>query len=290
MPGRCGNQSAGRFCGAAKAGARCRLTGVKNMKVVILAGGYGTRISEESKFKPKPMIEIGGMPILWHIMKEYSYYGFNDFVICAGYKQHMIKEWFADYFLHTSDVTFDFTQGNKMIVHDQHAEPWRVTVVDTGLNTMTGGRIKRVQKYIGNETFMMTYGDGVCDVNIAELVKFHQQHGKLATLTAVVQEQQKGVLDIGQDNTVQAFREKSVNDGAIINAGYMVLEPEVFDTISGDDTIFEQTPLRELAAKGQLMSYVHRGFWQCMDTEREKSMLEKMWASGCAPWEVWNQQ
>ena len=247
------------------------------MKVVILAGGYGTRISEESKFKPKPMIEIGGMPILWHIMKEYSYYGFNDFVICAGYKQHMIKEWFADYFLHTSDVTFDFTQGNKMIVHDQHAEPWRVAVVDTGLNTMTGGRIKRVQKYIGNETFMMTYGDGVCDVNIAELVKFHKQHGKLATLTAVVQEQQKGVLDIGQDNTVQAFREKSINDGAIINAGYMVLEPEVFDTISGDDTIFEQTPLRELAAKGQLMSYVHRGFWQCMDTEREKSMLEKIY-------------
>lgn len=219
------------------------------MKVVILAGGYGTRISEESKFKPKPMIEIGGMPILWHIMKEYSYYGFNDFVICAGYKQHMIKEWFADYFLHTSDVTFDFTQGNEMIVHDQHAEPWRVTVVDTGLNTMTGGRIKRVQKYIGNETFMMTYGDGVCDVNIAELVKFHKQHGKLATLTAVVQEQQKGVLDIGQDNSVQAFREKSVNDGAIINAGYMVLEPEVFDTISGDDTIFEQAPLRELAAQ-----------------------------------------
>lgn len=260
------------------------------MKVVILAGGYGTRISEESKFKPKPMIEIGGMPILWHIMKEYSYYGFNDFVICAGYKQHMIKEWFADYFLHTSDVTFDFTQGNKMIVHDQHAEPWRVTVVDTGLNTMTGGRIKRIQRYIGNEPFMMTYGDGVCDVNIAELVKFHQEQGKLATLTAVVQEQQKGVLDIGQDNTVQAFREKSVNDGAIINAGYMVLQPEVFDLIDGDDTVFEQAPLRELAAKGQLMSYVHRGFWQCMDTEREKSMLEKMWSSGHAPWEVWNQK
>lgn len=260
------------------------------MKVVILAGGYGTRISEESKFKPKPMIEIGGMPILWHIMKEYSYYGFNDFVICAGYKQHMIKEWFADYFLHTSDVTFDFTQGNKMIVHDQHAEPWRVTVVDTGLNTMTGGRIKRIQRYIGNEPFMMTYGDGVCDVNIAELVKFHQEQGKLATLTAVVQEQQKGVLDIGQDNTVQAFREKSVNDGAIINAGYMVLQPEVFDLIDGDDTVFEQAPLRELAAKGQLMSYVHRGFWQCMDTEREKSMLEKMWSSGRAPWEVWNQK
>lgn len=202
----------GQFCGTASR-VPLQAYGSENMKVVILAGGYGTRISEESKFKPKPMIEIGGMPILWHIMKEYSYYGFNDFVICAGYKQHMIKEWFADYFLHTSDVTFDFTQGNEMIVHDQHAEPWRVTVVDTGLNTMTGGRIKRVQKYIGNETFMMTYGDGVCDVNIAELVKFHKQHGKLATLTAVVQEQQKGVLDIGQDNSVQAFREKASTMG-----------------------------------------------------------------------------
>ena len=259
------------------------------MKVVILAGGLGTRISEESHLKPKPMIEIGGKPIMWHIMKYYSEYGFHDFVICLGYKQYVVKEFFADYFLHTSDVTFDLA-NNKMEVHNNYSEPWKVTLVDTGLNTMTGGRIKRVQKYIGNETFMMTYGDGVCDVNIAELVKFHKQHGKLATLTAVVQEQQKGVLDIGQDNTVQAFREKNVNDGAIINAGYMVLEPEVFDTISGDDTIFEQTPLRELAAKGQLMSYVHRGFWQCMDTEREKSMLEKMWASGCAPWEVWNQQ
>ena len=190
------------------------------MKVVLLAGGFGTRISEESQFKPKPMIEIGGKPILWHIMKEYSYYGFNDFIICAGYRQHMIKEWFADYFLHNSDITFDFTHGkNDMIIHDQHCEPWKVTVVDTGLHTMTGGRIKRVQPYIGNETFMMTYGDGVCDVNIAELVKFHQKHGKIGTLTAVMQEQQKGVLDIGGDNAVRSFREKSYSDGAPINAG-----------------------------------------------------------------------
>ena len=175
------------------------------MKVVLLAGGLGTRISEESQYKPKPMIEIGGMPILWHIMKEYSYYGFNEFIICAGYKQQMIKEWFADYFLNTSDVTFDFTQGNKTIVHNQHAEPWKVTVVDTGLNTMTGGRIKRIQPYIGNERFLMTYGDGVCDVDIAKLVEFHNRHGKIATLTAVMLEQQKGVLDIGGDNAVHSF-------------------------------------------------------------------------------------
>ena len=178
------------------------------MKVVLLAGGYGTRISEESYLRPKPMIEIGEMPILWHIMKEYSHYGYNEFIICAGYKQHVIKEWFADYFLHTSDITFDFTEGNKMIVHNQHAEPWKVTVVDTGLNTMTGGRIKRVQQYIGNETFLMTYGDGVCDVDIAKLVEFHKNHGKLATLTAVKLKQQKGVLDIGGDNVVRSFREK----------------------------------------------------------------------------------
>lgn len=211
------------------------------MKVVILAGGLGTRISEESVYKPKPMIEIGNMPILWHIMKEYSYYGFHDFVICAGYKQHMIKEWFADYFLHTSDITFDFTRGqNEMIVHNHHTEPWKVTVVDTGLNTMTGGRIKRIRPYIGNETFMMTYGDGVCDVDIAKLVAFHRENGKIATLTAVQQEQQKGVLDIAEDNSVRSFREKKASDGALINAGYMVLEPEVFDTISGDDTILSR--------------------------------------------------
>ncbi len=258
------------------------------MKVVLLAGGYGTRISEESQFKPKPMIEIGGMPILWHIMKEYAAYGFDEFVICAGYKQHVIKEWFADYFLHTSDVTFDFTNGNKMLVHDQHAEPWKVTVVDTGLNTMTGGRIKRIQKYIGNEPFMMTYGDGVCDVNMKDLLKFHQSHGKIATLTAVMQEQQKGVLDIGGDNAVHSFREKRADDGAPINAGYMVLNPEIFDYIEGDDTVFERGPLEKLAAQGELMSFMHRGFWQCMDTKREMDMLEKLWATGNAPWKVWN--
>lgn len=258
------------------------------MKVVLLAGGYGTRISEESQYKPKPMIEIGGMPILWHIMKEYSYYGFNDFIICAGYKQHVIKEWFADYFLHTSDVTFDFTEGNKMLIHNMHAEPWRVTVVDTGLNTMTGGRIKRIRQYIGDETFMMTYGDGVCDVNISELVDFHKAHGKIATLTAVMLEQQKGVLDIGGDNAVHAFREKSVSDGSPINAGYMVLGPEIFDYIDGDDTVFEKAPLERVAAEGELMSYMHKGFWQCMDTKREMDMLEKLYQSGNAPWKKWN--
>ena len=258
------------------------------MKVVLLAGGYGTRISEESYLRPKPMIEIGEMPILWHIMKEYSHYGYNEFIICAGYKQHVIKEWFADYFLHTSDITFDFTEGNKMIVHNQHAEPWKVTVVDTGLNTMTGGRSKRVQQYIGNETFLMTYGDGVCDVDIAKLVEFHKNHGKLATLTAVKLKQQKGVLDIGGDNVVRSFREKSMIDQAPINAGYMVLEPEVLDYIAGDDISFEKEPLEQIAAEGQLMSYLHSGFWQCMDTKREKDILETLWQNENAPWKSWD--
>ena len=257
------------------------------MKTVILAGGFGTRISEESQYKPKPMIEIGNMPILWHIMKEYSYYGFNDFIICAGYKQHMIKEWFADYFLHTSDITFDFTQHNKMIIHKEHSEPWKVTVVDTGLKTMTGGRIKRVQEYIGDETFMMTYGDGVCDVNIKALVDYHKSHGKIATLTAVLLEQSKGVLNIGGDNAVHSFREKSATDSAPINAGYMVLEPEIFNYLDGDSCIFERKPLETLASKGQLMSYLHKGFWQCMDTKREKDELEKLWNTGNASWKVW---
>ena len=233
------------------------------------------------------MIEIGGMPILWHIMKLYSHYGINEFVICAGNMQHVIKEWFADYFLHTSDITFDFTQGNRMIIHNQHAEPWRVTVVDTGLHTMTGGRIKRVQPYVGDEPFMLTYGDGVCDVDINKLAQFHKSHGKLATLTSVILEQQKGVLDIGGDNAVHAFREKSINDGAPINAGFMVLEPKVFDYLEGDDTVFERAPLQRLAAEGQLMSYSHSGFWQCMDNKREMDMLEKLWVSGKAPWKVW---
>ncbi len=257
------------------------------MKVVILAGGFGTRISEESEYKPKPMIEIGGKPILWHIMKEYSYYGYHEFIICAGYKQHIIKKWFADYFLHTSDITFDFTQGNKMIVHNQHSEPWKVTVVDTGLHTMTGGRIKQVQSYIGNETFMMTYGDGVCDVNIRELVKFHESHGKLATLTSVTLQQEKGILHINGDNAVQSFREKSVLDGAPINAGYKVLNAEIFDYIEGDDTVFEKKPLERLAAKRELMSYAHTGYWQCMDTKREKDILEQLWEQNKAPWKKW---
>lgn len=259
------------------------------MKVVLLAGGYGTRISEESQFKPKPMIEIGGKPILWHIMKEYSYYGFNEFIICAGYKQHVIKEWFADYFLHNSDITFDFTKGkNDMIIHDQHCEPWKVTVVDTGLNTMTGGRIKRIQSYIGGKPFLMTYGDGVCDVNIKELVEFHKSHGKIATLTAVMLEQQKGVLDIGGDNAVHSFREKSANDSAPINAGYMVLNPDIFNYIKGDETVFERESLVKLANNGQLMSYKHKGFWQCMDTKHELNLLNKMWESDKAPWKVWD--
>ena len=258
------------------------------MKVVLLAGGLGTRISEESKYKPKPMIEIGGKPILWHIMKEYSYYGYNDFVICAGYKQYVIKEWFNDYFLHNSDITFDFSNGKKeVIVLSEHCEKWKVTVVDTGLNTMTGGRIKRIQPYIGNESFLMTYGDGVCDVDINKLVEFHKKHGKIATLTAVVQQQDKGVLDIREDNSVRAFREKNVSDGASINAGYMVLNPEIFDYLKDDNTVFEKEPLETLASQGELMSYLHNGFWQCMDTIREKEYLEKMWEAGKCPWKKW---
>lgn len=257
------------------------------MKVVLLAGGLGTRISEESEFKPKPMIEIGGMPILWHIMKEYSYYGFNEFIICAGYKQQMIKEWFRNYFLYTSDITFDLTEEYKMVVHDKHTEPWKVTVVDTGYNTMTGGRIKRVQKYIGNHSFFMTYGDGVCDVDIQKLLEFHKNHGKIATLTAVRQKQQKGVLAIEKDYTVSSFREKKTEDNASINAGYMVLEPEIFNYLTDDTCVFEAEPLERLAAEKQLMSYPHNGFWQCMDTKREKDILEKLWDSGNAPWKKW---
>lgn len=259
------------------------------MKVVILAGGFGTRISEESHLKPKPMIEIGEKPILWHIMKEYSHYGHNDFIICCGYKQHMIKEYFADYYLYNSDVTFDFGHENKMIVHSNASEPWKVTLVDTGLNTMTGGRIKRIKKYVGNEAFLMTYGDGVADININELISFHKKNKKIATLTAVHVGQRFGVLDIDRDDcSIKAFREKSMADGSRINAGYMVLEPEIFDYIDGDSTVFEQEPLRRLAENNQLDAYKHNGFWQCMDTKREMEMLEEMWASGKAPWKVWD--
>ena len=252
------------------------------MKVVILAGGLGTRISEESHLKPKPMIEIGGRPILWHIMKYYSEFGFHDFVICLGYKQYVVKEFFADYFLHTSDVTFDLA-NNKMEVHNNYAEPWKVTLVDTGLNTMTGGRVKRIQPYIGDEPFMLTYGDGVCNVDLKGLVDFHKSHGKTATITTVSIDQQKGVLDIGPDNTIRSFREKAASDGAIINGGFMVLNPEVFSYLKDDTTVFEQEPMTRLAAEGQLMSFYHDGFWQCMDTQREMQLLETLWQSGNAP-------
>lgn len=257
------------------------------MKVVILAGGFGTRISEESHLKPKPMLEIGGKPILWHIMKEYSYYGYNEFIICCGYKQHVIKEWFADYYLYNSDVTFDFTDDNRMTVHNNVAEPWKVTLVDTGLNTMTGGRIKRIQKYVGDEPFMLTYGDGVSDVNIADLVAFHKKQGKMATLTAACVEQRFGVLDIAGDKTITSFREKSSDDQARINAGYMVLEPEIFDYIKGDTTVFEKEPLERVAKEGQLAAYSFDGYWQCMDTKREMDKLNELWDKGIAPWKKW---
>ena len=258
------------------------------MKVVILAGGLGTRISEESHLKPKPMIEIGGRPILWHIMKYYSEFGFHDFVICLGYKQYVVKEFFADYFLHTSDVTFDLA-NNKMEVHNNYAEPWKVTLVDTGLNAMTGGRVKRIQPYIGDEPFMLTYGDGVCNVDLKGLVDFHRSHGKTATITTVSIDQQKGVLDIGPDNTIRSFREKAASDGAIINGGFMVLNPEVFSYLKDDTTVFEQEPMTRLAAEGQLMSFYHDGFWQCMDTQREMQLLETLWQSGNAPWKIWKE-
>ncbi len=259
------------------------------MKVVLLAGGFGTRISEESGVKPKPLVEIGGKPILWHIMKEYSFYGFCDFIICAGYKQDKMKAWFHHYFLHNSDMTFDYRDSGDggMVIHERHCEPWRVTVVDTGLHTMTGGRIKRIQKYVENEPFFMTYGDGVCDVDMDKLLDFHKNHGKIATLTAVLQEYQKGVLEIDGFNAVKSFREKNVAGSVPINAGYMVLNPQIFDYIEGDRTVFEREPLERLAQEGELMSYPHKGFWQCMDSKREMDMLNQMIDSGNAPWMKW---
>ena len=257
------------------------------MKVVILAGGFGTRISEESHLKPKPMIEIGEKPILWHIMKMYSHYGFNEFVICCGYKQHVIKEWFADYYLHNSDITFDFTQENKMIVHNTFLDPWKVTLVDTGLNTMTGGRIKRVREYLEDDTFMLTYGDGVADIDIPKLLEYHKAHGKMATITAAQPGGRFGILDILEDGTITNFKEKKKEDGGWINAGFMVLEQSIMDLIDGDDTVFEQYPLAEAARRGELNAYKHKGFWQCMDNKREMDMLEKLLASGHAPWKKW---
>ena len=256
------------------------------MKVVLLAGGLGTRISEQSHLKPKPMIEIGEKPILWHIMKYYSHFGFHDFVICLGYKQYVVKEFFADYFLHTSDVTFDLA-NNQMEVHNNYSEPWKVTLVDTGLNTMTGGRIKRVQPYIGDEPFMLTYGDGVCDVDLNALLKFHQSHGKTATMTTVNIAQLKGVLEIDNEDMVRSFREKDETDASLINGGFMVMNPEIFSYLKDDTTVLEKEPLQSLAEEGQLMSFHHTGFWQCMDTQREMKKLEDLWQSGSAPWKIW---
>ena len=259
------------------------------MKVIILAGGYGTRISEESILKPKPMIEVGDKPIIWHIMKGYSAFGFNDFIICAGYKQHVIKEWFSNYFIHTSDVTFDLRKGNEVIIHKKHAEKWKVTVVDTGLHTQTGGRIKRVKEYVGDETFMVTYGDAVGNIDLNELIRFHRSHGKIGTMSLYNYGQTKGVVDIDGDGRINAFREKSDFDGELINIGFMVFEPKVFDYIEGDNTVFENEPLKKLVEDGQLCGYVHKGFWQCMDTLREKQKLDSLWDSGDALWKTWKE-
>ncbi len=255
------------------------------MKVVILAGGYGTRISEESQYKPKPMIEIGSQPILWHIMKYYSSFGYDDFIILAGYKQYVIKEYFADYFLHNSDITFDLA-SNNMIVHNNNSEKWKVTVVDTGLDTMTGGRVKRIKDYVGNEPFMLTYGDGVCNVDLDALKAYHEGHGKIATLTVASIAQVKGILDV-EEGVIKSFREKDDIDGALINGGYMMFNPEIFNYLENDSTILEQEPMRRLASEGQLMGFKHEGFWQCMDTQREKQKLEDLWATGNAPWKRW---
>lgn len=256
------------------------------MKVVILAGGLGTRISEETVVRPKPMVEIGGRPILWHIMKTYSHYGFNDFVVCLGYKGYIIKEYFSNYFLHMSDVTFDL-KNNSMQVHQQYAEPWKITLVDTGSDTMTGGRVRRIAPYVGDGTFMLTYGDGVSNVNIAELVNFHKRHGKTATVTSTQPSGRFGALSLDEDNKVISFQEKPAGDGSWINGGFFVLEPKVLSRIGGDSTVFEKEPLEGLAHDQELVAFKHSGFWQPMDTLRDKMHLEELWNSGNAPWKVW---
>lgn len=257
------------------------------MKTVILAGGFGTRISEESHLRPKPMIEIGEHPILWHILKIYSYYGLNDFVICLGYKGYVIKEYFANYFLHNSDVTFDLGT-NSMEIHDSNAESWKVTLVDTGLITQTGGRLRRIRRYLGDETFMMTYGDGVANVNISELLRFHRDHGKLATITAVQPPGRFGAIAFdGEADLVQCFQEKPKGDGAWINGGFFVLEPEALDYIKSDDILWEKQPLSDLSRAAQLVAYRHAGFWKPMDTIRDKAELEEQWKNGTAPWKIW---
>jgi glucose-1-phosphate cytidylyltransferase len=257
------------------------------MKVVILAGGYGTRISEESHLRPKPMIEIGDRPILWHIMKSYSHWGFNDFVICLGYKSFVVKEYFAHYFLQQADVTFDFRDGNRRVVHSHSAEPWRVTLVDTGLETLTGGRLKRVAPYLDDGPFMMTYGDGVADVDLEALLAFHKGHGRKATLTAAQPGGRWGALHIGDNDTIHGFREKAREDGGWVNAGFFVLERSVLDLIAGDSTVFEKEPLERLAADGQLSAFRHHGFWQAMDTLRDKTLLDEYLRNGNAPWVKW---
>lgn len=257
------------------------------MKVLILAGGYGTRISEESQYKPKPMVEIGGAPMLWHIMKYYSSFGFNEFVILGGYKQYVLKEYFQNYFLHHSDVTFDM-KNNEVFVHKQYAEPWKVTVLDTGLNTMTGGRIRRAKKYVGNEPFLLTYGDGLSNVDLKALIEFHKKAGKILTISAVSLAQSKGVLEVNEEGDVSSFREKDQIDGAVINGGFMVCEPAVFDYIAGDKTAFENEPMKALVAEGQMNAYIHKGFWHCMDTKRDKDELEEIWNAGNAPWKAWH--
>ena len=257
------------------------------MRVVILAGGFGTRISEESHLKPKPMIEIGGRPILWHIMKIYAYHGFNDFVICLGYKGYVIKEYFANYFLHESNVTFDFTKENARYTHEHTAEPWKVTLIDTGIKTMTGGRIKRIQPYIGDEPFMLTYGDGVGDVDVNKLMEFHKAHGKVATVTSTQPRGRFGALSLSDNNLVTSFQEKPEDDGGWVNAGFFVMNPAVFDYIESDATILERDPLENLARDGQLVSYRHRGYWQPMDTLRDKTHLEELLKANNAPWVTW---
>lgn len=257
------------------------------MKVVILAGGFGTRFSEESVTKPKPMIEIGGRPILWHIMKIYSHYGYNDFIICLGYKGYVIKEYFAHYFLHESDVTFDFTTGSQQIVHGHSAEPWRVTLVNTGLDTMTGGRVKRIMSFVNNEPFMLTYGDGVSNINIQKLVNFHKSHGKIASVTAVQPIGRFGSLDINDSGQVAQFREKPNGDGTWINGGFFVLQPEIFNFLKDDATIFEKEPLETVASKEELRAFRHGSFWYCMDKLSDKLHLEKLWNDGSAPWKIW---
>ncbi|MDQ1298557.1 MAG: glucose-phosphate cytidylyltransferase [Campylobacterota bacterium] len=258
------------------------------MKVVLLAGGFGTRLSEETDIRPKPMIEIGGKPILWHIMKTYSHYGFNEFVILLGYKGYYIKEYFANYFLHQSNVTIDLA-NNKMEIHNNASEPWKVTLLDTGLDSMTGGRIKKAQDFIGNEPFMLTYGDGVADINIAELVKFHKSHGKLLTMTSAQPDGRFGALEIDENSQVKEFKEKPKGDGSWINAGYFVCEPKVFDYIlEGDSTVFEQEPLKNLAKDGEIFTYKHHDFWMPMDTLRDKIKLNEMWQDKSSPWKVWD--